>query len=257
MNAPEPRRGIRKFAHKIRNVRSGKLAKSIRRNAARARGRPVAHFIHIRKAGGTAIKNALRPHASDGPYYLDFHPHRITIDDIPEGEKVFFIIRDPLSRLVSGFLDRERMGAPANNIPWTEAEREAFARFPTIDDLGAALADENAQTRAGALDALRSIRHVNSSYWDWFRDERTLERRAEDVLFIGHQERLADDFTRLRAVLSLPEHVALPTDPSRSNRAGTPASETQLSPEAEAALREYLAPEYRFIEMCETLLADR
>lgn len=253
---PEPRRtGLVKFAHKLRNIRSGNAARALGRTTARLRGRELAHFLHVRKAGGTAIKDALKPHATAGRFHLSFHPHRITLNDIRTGEKVFFVVRDPIDRLVSGFLSRQRRGAPANHIPWTDEEAWAFDRFDSPEALGLALASTDDEARADADRALAGVIHVNSSYWDWFIDEPTLRARARDVLFIAHQERLAEDFAHLARILGLKAHAELPSDPSRAHRA--PAYENRaLSDTAREALHARLAPEYAFLDLCAELFGD-
>src|SRR6056297_1213665 len=97
--------------------------------------KPV-HFLHIRKAGGTAIKEALKDIAVKQNVIL--HPHKTRLKDIPEGEKVFFFLRNPVSRFVSGFNSRLREGKPRYNSPWNEGEKVAFSRFPTANDLAEA-----------------------------------------------------------------------------------------------------------------------
>ena len=68
------------------------------------------HFLHIGKTGGTAIKAALK--AYPPAVTLHVHPHRFALADVPRGERVFFFVRDPLSRFVSAFHSRKRRGLP-------------------------------------------------------------------------------------------------------------------------------------------------
>ncbi len=246
------RKGLRKFIYKVRHFRSGKLYKTCRRNWARLRGRPVVHFLHVRKAGGSAIKTALVPHAKTGPFLVECHPHRIAINDIPVGEKVFFVVRDPVKRFVSGFNSRLNQGAPAHSVPWSKTEAEVFERFQTPNELALALASDDPGLRAQANQAMQSISHVRSSYWDWFVDEETLRRRADDVLCVMRQKNLNEDFKQLVAKLQLPDSLDLSADPMTSNR--SPRSMSQgLDPTAEKAVREYYARDYAFLTLCRKL----
>lgn len=246
---PPRRTGLAKSVHKIRHFRSGKLYRASRRQWMRLRGRPIAHFLHIRKAGGSAIKTALRPHAGVGPYFMAFHPHRITINHVPRGEKVFFFVRDPVARFVSGFASRQRQGAPAHHVPWTETEREVFAEFDSASALAEALASSDQATRQRAQWAMNAVGHVNSSYWDWFIDEQTFVKRSEDILFIGRQEHFDADFTAMLRALQLPEQINPPREPKNANRSPRAAA-PPLSRQALAALQEHYAADYRFLELC-------
>lgn len=77
---------------------------------ARLTGRTNLHFLHIRKTGGTALKNALRAHPVTENCVLHLHPHRIRLSDVPVGHRVMLATRDPVSRFVSGFGSRLRQG---------------------------------------------------------------------------------------------------------------------------------------------------
>jgi len=97
-------------------------------------GCPRAHFLHIGKTGGTAVKTALKPLVRSGPFDLDLHRHPFTLAKIPEGEVFFFCLRDPIERFVSGFSSRQREGRPRHYRPWGPNERLASAasRQPTL-----------------------------------------------------------------------------------------------------------------------------
>jgi hypothetical protein len=216
------------------------------------RGVPLVHFLHIRKAGGSAIKSALLPHLKTGSCLIECHPHRITIQHIPVGEKVFFVVRDPIRRYLSGFTSRMNQGAPAHYVPWTRDEEVAFERFPTPNQLALALASKNPDLQREALSAMNSISHVRSSYWDWFIDESTLRCRAGDVLMVLRQRQLNKDFEKAVRLLDLPDSVELSDDPTTANRSPDSADQ-RLDAEAEAALRIYYDKDYAFIEICREL----
>lgn len=212
----------------------------------RLRGRTPVHFLHIGKTGGTAIKESLEG-AVTADYRVVLHPHNVVLRDIPRGEKVFFFVRDPLARFVSGFYSRQRRGRPRYDIPWQPEEEEAFSTFSTPDDLARSLASADAARASAAVRAMRTIRHVRYSYWDWFGDEDQLRARMDDVLFVGALEHLADDFQTLQSVLGLGE-AALPTDPVRSHRSPS-GLDRRLSDASVAALRRWYHRDYQFLDL--------
>lgn len=215
-------------------------------------GRTVVHLLHIGKTGGTAIADALAGHSRTSRYLIFKQGHRFTLDHASPGEKVIFFLRDPIDRFISAFYSRKRMGQPRFSGPWTPAEAEAFTRFETPDALGRALASSRNDEREAAGRGMRGIYHLKSSFWEWFGDEAAFRRRLDDVLLVGRQERLADDFERMKRVLDLPGDLGLPTDDVRAHR--TPAGlDKRLSEEAVAALLDWYRDDYRFIRLCEEL----
>ncbi|HDQ41914.1 MAG TPA: hypothetical protein ENN39_12930 [Desulfonatronum sp.] len=156
--------------------------------------RKIVHFLHIRKTGGTAIKEALQPLTEGEEYSLRLQPHKTRLCDIPIGEKVFFFLRDPVSRFVSGFNSRLRQGKPRYNSPWNEAEQHAFSLFPTANSLAESLSSErDGEERERASWAMKNIRHVNSTYDFWLKSIEYVKRN-DDIIFIGFQESFDEDF---------------------------------------------------------------
>jgi hypothetical protein len=213
---------------------------------------PRAHFLHIGKTAGSAVRSALLPHRAAGAYKVTFHPHNVTLRDIPATDAFFFIVRDPIARYVSGFYGRQRQGKPRYDHPWSEFEREVFTRFGSANDLGEALGSPDPAIRAFAERAMRHIGHVRRSYWDWFVDEPTFRARADRILFIGFQETLAEDFPALLEALGLDPRIGLPTDDVKAHRSPDSA-DRHLSAEARAALRDWYAADYEFVAICREL----
>src|SRR5262245_9959259 len=225
-------------------------------------GRQQVHMLHIGKTGGTAVKASLCGSADRTRVIrsrlgrvtqasfrriprgqilvLHLYPHSYTLRDVPIGEKLFFFVRDPLARFVSGFYSRQRQGQPRVWNPWKPAEAVAFARFETPNALALALASRDPATRAAGEEAMKSIRHVQSSYWDWFLDPEYFESRLDDVLWIGFQETLASDVETLKTLLHLPPKVRLPSDAVASHRS-PPGLDRTLDPASQAILREWYA----------------
>ena len=220
-----------------------------RRAIDKLRGKQVVHFLHIGKTGGTAVKHALKAHLNTKKYIIKLHPHAVKLRDVPKGEKVIFIVRDPISRFVSGFYSRKRQGRPRYYSPWSPDEETAFKQFSTPNALSKALASENKEMRNAAVKAMKNIKHVNASCWDWFESEAYFLSRISDVLFIGFQERLYDDFEILKEKLGLPETVKLPKGDDEAHR--NPRDlDMNLVKETITNLKEWYARDYEFVKLC-------
>lgn len=231
----------------------GAVRFNLRKQIAQIRGKKAVHLLHIGKTGGTAIKAVFSTYPETPRYLLLNQRHAVRLQDIPVGEKVVFMTRDPISRYVSGFISRLRQGLPRHRGPWSEAERIAFQDFTTPNELAVALSSENEDRRQKAVQAMKGIYHVRSSMWDWFGDEQYLQSRLDDILFAGRQEYLSADFEALKKKLLLPEEASLPVDDVAAHR--TPDHfDKKLSDEAVANLKQWYAREYDFLEMCRKVL---
>jgi hypothetical protein len=228
-----------------------KKSSSLTRAAAQVRitldRRPRAHFLHIGKTAGTAVKVALKHAPGQARYRVVLHTHGDHLDAIPETDHFFFCVRDPISRFVSGFLSRQRQGLPRFHIPWTEDEAEAFARFDSPVALAVSLS-AGGREQQHAETAMRTIYHVRDSYWKWFEEPDYLKRRSDNILWIGRQESL--DLRPLATRLEL-ESLELPADPRRANK--TIHAKPELSELARQNLREWYAKDYEFLELCDVL----
>ncbi len=167
-----------------------------------------------------------------------------------------FVVRDPLARYVSGFNSRQRQGAPAHHVPWSEAEREAFAHFRTAEALALAL-DPTAEDHLLAVKAMNSITHVRCAYRDWFGSLAALEARRQSIVFIGRTEQLDEDFDVLCQVLKIPPWMRLPSDEKQSNRIRGSQSVVGLSEPARTFLRSWYADDYDFISWCDAWRAEQ
>jgi hypothetical protein len=179
----------------------------------------------------------------------------VSLADIPVGEGVFFFLRDPMTRFLSAFNWRQEK-TPSRSAPeWKEAQQSAFATFPTADSLGMALADKGSPLHNDALAAMGSIGHVRNHYSEWLVSEDYLLSRKDDLLFVGLQEELSDDFEILKAILRLPREAHLPPRHHRSAHPSPAQADTFLSDAAREALRSWYAEDYRLLEICRGLRA--
>lgn len=214
----------------------------------RLQGKEIVHLLHIGKTGGTAIKEALISHQDTPSYRIELHGHRFRLRDVPEGDRVIFFLRDPISRFRSAFYSRQRMGLPRYYFPWTKGERRAFAAFPTANDLALGLSSPDQVCRNEAIRAMQKIGHLRWSLMYWFESEEYFLSRLNAVMMVGFQRQLEKDFERLKDLLGLPGVVRLPTDDLSAHRA--PARDLLLSGAAISNLRAWYSRDYAFIDLC-------
>ncbi|MEL6655594.1 MAG: sulfotransferase family 2 domain-containing protein [Bacteroidota bacterium] len=212
-------------------------------------GKRIVHFIHIGKTGGTAVKHVFGSKISFHKHcVLIAQNHRFRLFHSEPGEKFCFVVRDPIDRFVSGFYSRMRQGRPANNNPWRPEEARAFSIFQTPNELGLALSSEDQHLRSQAVEAMRAIGHVKSSYWDWFKDLEFWNSRRDDLVLVLRQENLQEDFELLKKKLK----IDLPSLPPKHQLAAhaTPVQyDKQLSSGAVKNLKQWYQAEYDFLKM--------
>jgi len=206
------------------------------------------HFLHVGKTGGTAIKAAIREARRAGELELDIrtHRHKFTLAKLPpkRRHRVFFVVRDPVSRFASGFYSRQRMGQPRYYRPWSDAEAKAFGRFHTPRELATALADgERAAT--AAMKAIVQLRPLKK----WLESPDALEARRRQILYVARQETLDTDWPALRELLRLPSGLELPSDPRQAHRPPTQEDRTLDDAGREAILHWY-RDDYPILEWC-------
>jgi hypothetical protein len=125
-------------------------------------------YLHVGKTGGTSFLDKARAIVTVEPERVPILlPHEWTVPRIraalPEA-RISLVIRDPLERVVSGFISRERAGRPTYNSPWASEEAIAFLYFKDVREYLRALLSENQRDAAAADFASRSIAHIRRGY---------------------------------------------------------------------------------------------
>jgi hypothetical protein len=221
-------------------------------------GVKMVHFIHIGKTGGSAVRNAFEEssilngrYLLNYPYLFHMHGHEFTLEDCPSGEFVFFTVREPVSRFVSSFYSRKREGRPKNYNPWTEDERTAFAFFATANELGEAIGSAEDKIRKKAIQAMKSIGHVKSSYWDWFKNDSFLISNKSKIFHVLRQERLSDDFDAFKRKYNI-DVKSLTNDPIKSHK-NVVEFDTKLSSSAIQNISTWYKEDFYFLGLMQEL----
>jgi hypothetical protein len=210
------------------------------------------HFLHIGKTGGTAIKHAI---SASGRGDILLHGHGVKLKHVPEGERAFFFVRDPVSRFVSGFNSRMRKGQPRRNNEWKPEEAIAFSRFQSPNALAIALSSTDGAEQQAAIAAMGAINHIRFSLWHWLGTPDALHRRREDILFIGQQECLDEDVSVLAHRLGF-SHLKLPDGDVAAHRV-PPHMDQTLTSVAITNLRRWYAADYSAIAQCRDIALQK
>ena len=223
----------------------------------RLQNRRIVHFLHIPKTGGTALTAALSGHETSSDYEIVLHDgHELKLSDVPLGEKVFFFMRDPISRFVSDFYGRQRQDLPRyDHVPWEPNEEAVFRRFSTPNELALALSSDNQQLQIAAATGIKSLLHLKAPLQTWFKSESYLLSRRSDILLIGFQETMNEDFELLRRIVNLPAEVNLPQDEVAAHKNPIHV-DRRLDAEAIRNLKVWYEKDYRFFDMCKEIAAQ-
>ena len=219
---------------------------NIRYKRSKRKNRKIVHFIHIGKTGGTAIKSVLKRYYSTKEFNIFMQDHEFKLNDALPGEYVFFVLRDPIYRFISGFYSRKRQELPRTFWPYSKEEKRAFGVFQTPNELGLALSSVDSVLRNQAQHAMKEIGHVNTSFWDWFENKEYLKNRLSDILFVGEQENLNKDFDELKRILGLPDYLKLPDNDFDAHR-NPVKSDKSLDAIALQNLKKWYEKDYEFL----------
>ena len=245
--------------------------------------KPTIYFLHIGKTGGTALKWAMLeyrklivangesnnifrynkdatklsrrsiPSSSGNKSNILLCSHSSCIEDVPVGDKIVMILRDPISRFVSAFYHRRRM-----NKDHTEQEKQIFSHFTTPNQLAASQANPYCDKHKLALSALSDIGHTNCVS-DWYKSIEYFNSRVDDVLFIGFTETLDIDFENLKKLLHIPFGIALPKQHYQSNKGPrwvTNEYKTVSEPGL-TFLKEWYKQDIEFVNLCKEIMVSR
>jgi hypothetical protein len=168
-------------------------------------------FLHIPKTGGTSINGFGKLLISKGYNFPTVFNHEWSVKDIVyhfSNIKLTFVLRDPLSRIISGFNSRLRQGRPTFNHMWSSNEASAFALFPSAEHLlDAMLSDEDYQKSSLGY-AMKSIIHLKTNYAFYFRDTDYIESENSRFQLIGNMEDYDDYIDKLTILSGAPKSLA-------------------------------------------------
>ena len=210
-------------------------------------------FLHIGKTGGSALREAIsRFESSYGNSHIDIYGHRANIREIfrddPE-RPVFFVVRDPVSRFISGFNSRQRLGKWGTN-QWTDTETELFNTFDTPNALAEALSSFDELLKSKAKRAMKGSVHLKFGLKKCLLSVDYLESVKEKIAFIGHQPTLTNDFAAFRSIIGVPRDVELPTEDHVMAHKAPSTQQRTLSALGEKNIREHYSKDFPIYNWC-------
>jgi hypothetical protein len=222
----------------------------------------TVHFIHVGKCGGTALRFAVKQAQEEtGPIESPWGPvsaqpgHKVTLADVPDGDKAVLAFRDPVSRFVSGFYSRLRKGQPRHFREWSDDERKSFDWFQTPEELADALGAGWRQRKRAEF-AMRSIRQLRRPMTRWAGEPAFFRDNLDKVLYVARQETLDEDWERLKELLDIPRNVLLPQDDRGAHRTTYPR-DTAISERGREAIARWYAEDYELLGIAGELREGR
>jgi hypothetical protein len=221
-------------------------------------------LLHIGKTGGTAANAVLKANNKLGVgEYVNCYKHKIGLGDVHNDnmcERLMFFIREPVSRYISAFNSRLRMGYPRHHGEWSPREEIAFSHFKTPNQLAEALSAPDSETREQAVSAMIGIRHLRRAYEHYLGSVELLEKEKDRIYFIAQTETFGPDFDLMRKILGVSPDLELPTDDYGAHR--TPDGfEKTVSDLGRKNVERYYKTDYEIYNWCvkrrEELIAMR
>ena len=221
------------------------------------RRKRVIHFLHIGKNAGSQVMSiANQFNDLSRRRTILKRKHDIFLKDIPSDDDYFFSIRDPISRVRSGFYSRKRKGQPRIYSEWSAYDELAFSEFEHANDLAECLFG-NGETGARAWAAMKSIRHTAQNQSDWFYCCGNF-LRVRPPIFIIRQESFDRDISAFIGTADPDVEISRirlssnAVESHRNDYSGVPP----LSPRAIENLRSWYAQDFSFCKLCNDWIED-
>ena len=223
------------------------------------------HFIHVPKTGGTAIKWTVNQYeklllTTGEKCKITCHGHKFSIANIPVGENIFFIARDPIDRFVSAFFYCKHKMGPLRALTKKSMAARAVRQltpFDTPNDLAASLDVNHPKFHLAktVLERNLHMRHISC----WYGSKEYFKSRFSDILFIGFTETLDADFNNLKKLLNIPSEITLPQKPKQANKIrNTIRDEHKIIQEPGLTLlKEWYKQDIELVALCKEIRASR
>lgn len=167
----------------------------------------VLHYLNVSKTANCLVKE-LVAHGESEKYDIKLHPDTVHLRDIPQGEKVFFLYKNPIERFARSFIVRKNKGAPMYVGKWNVYEYEIFKKYDSPEQLALLISSNSVIEMLAACRDMGRIFHVNRHMTDWFENVDYLEQRRGDIYFVENTEdidKLLSNLQKKLGIVAKPE----------------------------------------------------
>ncbi len=207
-------------------------------------------YLHIPKTGGSGIGQFLtrlgREIGRERVPMKFNHPWPVeqVLKQFPD-MKIHVVIRDPVERMVSGFLSRMRMGRPRRNHVWNTPEAISFSFFSEPQQLLRAFISDDERQRSAALFAYGGIRHLRWNYVFYFKSADYLDEIEKSMGIVREIDETLDFLHEICALCGVgPEKVDAHYAKVHVSNVSPRSITSQISESDMAKIRASLEPEY-------------
>jgi len=214
-------------------------------------------FMHIPKTGGTGVNAFGKSLVERGHRFPCIFGHGWTVQEILENFpkiQINFILRDPLSKMISGFNSRIRQGRPTYNSIWTPGEASAFTLFPSVRNFFDAILADDEFNKSAVAYTMRRVRHLHWNYGFYFKNLETIRANQSSFRLIGTMETLNEFVGGMTALVGAPESLAREFY-EKQHESSTRAEQALegYSPKEINRIRNFLRRDYRIYSELMTL----
>lgn len=239
-----------------RELLEAKLAMQLERGAD-----PGLAFLHVPKTAGTGLNELFAKLPGAGirrPVYLGHGFDMRSIAEMLPDARVILLLRDPLERIASGFVSRQRQGRPRYNSVWTPAEAVAFHAYRSPEAMFRACLSDDDHDISMSTFAVENIRHIRNGYVHYFGSAAEVAAASGRFALIDEMNDMNGFLERLASLLGASggELASLHETWHASPRGGASII-AALEPVEVAALKARFAGEYRVWEALRALPAAR
>ena len=209
---------------------------------------PPICMLHIGKTGGSYLRSILKHNENLWTRPLHLLGHGATLKGTSKrfgaDRKLAFMVRDPLVRFSSAFYSRQQQGRPTYQSQWGADEAAAFLWFETAEELALALVSSSEREKSAAYFAFSAIQHLKSDLRHYLGSVDVLLSERDNIVMCADLINLDARLPEVVKALGVPDFEM----PQKPTAHAAPAPLPKLSSQAEAALREYWAEEFKLYD---------
>jgi len=157
-------------------------------------------YLHIGRTAGTSFRLICESNQILKSKII-INDHSKNILNVANTNYILFCVRNPANRFISAFshrklkLKRQSKSVETLKNYWNKKEISALSCYQNINELLSDLFSENNTYKKKAIYNIANIMHLGNygSYWNWFINEKCLEKNKKKIYYVMRQEYFSDD----------------------------------------------------------------